>query len=220
MDTNIAIIGAGRVGGNLGGRLADAGYRVRLGVRRPAEATELRQRFDGRAEVVDTVRAAAGADVIFLCVPAAHAVAAVLALGGVDGTILVDCTNPVDWKDGPVLASPPEGSMAQAIAAAVPDARVIKGFNTFGAEIHGDPDLGGVAADVLLAGDDGPAKQRVSEIAAAIGFAPIDAGPLRNAGLLEALAVLWIHLATSGGLDREMAFKLLRRGQLAATPPD
>jgi len=212
MKASTAIIGAGRVGGHLGDRLAHAGYQVRLGVRHPAEATELRQRFADRAAVVGTQEAAAAADVIFLCVPAAHAVAASRALGDLEGKILVDCTNPVAWEDGPVLAPPAEGSVAQAIAAAVPGAKVVKGFNTFGAEVHRDPDLGGVAADVLLAGDDGLAKQRVSEIAAAIGFVPIDAGPLRNAGLLEALAVLWIHLATKGGRSREMAFKVLRRG--------
>jgi predicted dinucleotide-binding enzyme len=44
-----------------------------------------------------------------------------------------------------------------------------------------------------------------------LGFEPVDVGPLRNARNLEALAILWVHLATVGGKGRDVAFKLLRR---------
>ena len=47
--------------------------------------------------------------------------------------------------------------------------------------------------------------------AAKAGFSPIDAGPLRNASVLENLAMLWIHLALVGGKGRDVAFKLLHR---------
>lgn len=88
---------------------------------------------------------------------------------------------------------------------------MVKGFSTFGAEIHGDPSVGGEAANVLLAGDDSDAKQRVAALAEQLGFAPVDAGPLRNAALLENLAVLWIHLALNEGHGREWAFQLRGR---------
>ena len=51
----------------------------------------------------------------------------------------------------------------------------------------------------------------MSAIATKAGFTPIDVGPLRNAALLESLAVLWIHLAMKGGQGRHVAFKLLER---------
>ncbi len=51
-----------------------------------------------------------------------------------------------------------------------------------------------------------------SSIALKAGFTPSDVGPLRNAALLESLAVLWIHLAVKGGQGRQVAFKLLKRG--------
>jgi hypothetical protein len=88
---------------------------------------------------------------------------------------------------------------------------VVKAFNTFGAEIHADPRLSAGPADVCLAGDDADAKRIVGEIATRAGFRPIDAGPVRNAALLENLAVLWIHLALVGGQGRDVAFKLLGR---------
>lgn len=49
---------------------------------------------------------------------------------------------------------------------------------------------------------------RAMTVAEAAGFRPHDAGPLRNATLLENLAVLWIHLASQGGKGRQFSFRL------------
>jgi len=124
------------------------------------------------------------------------------------GKIVVDCNNPLTWKDGPVWAPPAEGSLAAAIAKAAPGARVVKGFNTFGAEHHKEPSTSGAAADVFFASDDAEAKKALSEIATRAGFRPIDAGPLRNAAVLENVAMLWIHLAMVGGRGRGFAIRL------------
>lgn len=209
----VAIIGSGNVGGNLGARLAASGFTVRFGVRPGGDAAEAIARSGGRAEAVTIEAAVADADVVFFAVPAKAALDAVQSAGDLKGKIVVDCNNPVGWSsDGPVLAAPPEGSLAQAIAAAAPGARVLKAFNGFGAEIHLDPKLkGGVAADVLIAGDDAGAKAALADLAERAGFVPLDAGPLKNAALLEAQAVLWIHLAMKGGHGREVAFKLTGR---------
>jgi len=211
MDTTIGIIGAGSVGGALARTLTRAGYRVRIGVRPGKDIDALLQRCGDRAAAGTVREAFAAAEVTFLCVPAAAAVAVVREGGDLTRKVIVDCTNPLRWENGPVLAPPPEGSVAAALAAAAPEARVVKGFNTFGADIHRDPSIGGVPAEVFLAGDDGIALERVGEVAARAGFAPIVVGGLRNAALLEALAVLWIHLATAGGQGREWAFRLARR---------
>lgn len=200
--TTVAIIGTGNVGSALARTFEKAGIRTRLGVRHPAPASP------GAPAEFSLADSAKGADAVFLCVPAAAAVEAARALGKLDGVILVDCTNPVAWSDGPVLAPPPEGSVAQALQQALPAARVVKGFNHFGAEIHADPGLPGHPSPALLAGDDAEAKEVVADIARRAGFDPVDAGPLRNAGLLEAMAVLWIHLAMKGGRGRKWTFTL------------
>ena len=209
--TTIGIIGAGSVGAALARTLTRAGYRVQIGVRPGKDVNALLQRCGDKASAGTVREAFAAAEVTFLCVPAAAAVAVVRDGGDLRRKVIVDCTNPLRWENGPVLAPPPEGSVAAALAAAAPEARVVKGFNTFGAEIHRDPSIGGVPAEVFLAGDDGIALERVGEVAARAGFAPIVVGPLRNAALLEALAVLWIHLATAGGQGREFVFRLARR---------
>jgi 8-hydroxy-5-deazaflavin:NADPH oxidoreductase len=198
----IAILGAGNVGGNLGVRLAASGYTVYFGIRPGSDPKDLLTRAGANA--------VAAADVVFIATPTPAAVSAARE-AGVDGKVVVDCTNPLAWSDGPVWTPPVEGSVAAAIAAAVPTARVVKGFNTFGSEIHLNPDLGGTPATVLLASDDLEAKQIVAELARTAGFAPVDSGPLRNAAALENLAVLWIHLALREGHGRTWAFVQARR---------
>ena len=47
---------------------------------------------------------------------------------------------------------------------------------------------------VFVAGDDAAAKSEVLDVAKAIGFDPVDAGPLANARLLEPLGYLNIQL--------------------------
>lgn len=212
MSETIAIIGTGNVGGALAVRLGQAGYAVRLGAREGKDLGDLVARVGAGASVDTPARVAAAADVVMLAVPGKAAVEAAAALGDLTGKVVVDCTNPVAWSGGPVWAPPAEGSNAAALAAALPGARVVKAFNTFGAEFHADPTLPGGPADVQIAGDDADARRTVGAIAERIGFTPIDVGPLRNAALLENLAVLWIHLATVGGRGRNAAFKLVSRG--------
>jgi len=210
MEHRIAIVGVGHVGSALAVTFGRAGLQVRLGVRPGKDATALVARSGGLASAASVPDAVAWADVVFLAVPAAAAIPTLRDAGDLTGKVLVDCTNPVGFDGGPVLQPPPEGSVAAALAAAFPTARVVKGFNTFGAEVHANPSLGGQPAEVLLAGNDGRAVEAVGEIAARAGFAPLAVGPLRNATLLEALAVLWIHLASVGGQGRRFAFGLVR----------
>lgn len=215
----VAIIGAGTVGRALGERLVRAGARVRFGVREPAVATgDLTGPLTGAA-VLPAVEAVAGADLILLAVPAAAAVDALRSAGELAGRIVVDCTNPVRWDGGPVWAPPREGSVTQALGAAFPGVRFVKAFNHFGAEIQRNPALATGPADALVAGDDRHARSEVMALATRMGFRPRDAGPLRNAGLLENLAILWIHLATVGGVGRVFGFRIEgRSGQPASAP--
>lgn len=95
---------------------------------------------------------------------------------------------------------------------AAPGARVVKAFNTLGAEHHADPKLTGKSADVFMASDndDDDAKKLAGEVATRAGFTPIDFGPLRNAAVLDNVAMRWIHLATVGGHPRNLAFAMQR----------
>jgi predicted dinucleotide-binding enzyme len=64
---------------------------------------------------------------------------------------------------------------------------------------------------MFVAADDPEAKRTVSQLSNELGFETIDAGPLRQARLLEPLAMLWISLAYAQGLGPNFAFRLVRR---------
>jgi NADPH-dependent F420 reductase len=215
-STKVAIIGAGNVGGGLGVNLSKRGLAVKFGVRPEANVKALlAQCKDASASA--PIEAAAWGDVIFLAVPGSAAVEVARSLSGsLAGKVVVDCNNPLVWKEGPVWDPPAEGSLAAAIAKVAPGARVVKGFNTFGAEFHKDPGQTGAPAYVYLAGDDAAAKKVVMDVATQGGFHPIDAGPLRNASVLENVAMLWIHLATVGGQGRGFTFVMQSGGKGAA----
>jgi NADPH-dependent F420 reductase len=212
MAIQVAVIGAGNVGGNLGARISGSGLPVKFGVRSSTDVTKLLGRCAADATAGDPAEAARWGDVVILAVPGSAAVEVARSLAKeLEGKVLVDCNNPLVWKEGPVWTPPAEGSLAAAIAKAAPGARVVKAFNTFGAEFHADPQLPGGGAQVFLAGDDADAKKSVSEVATKAGFRPVDSGPLRNAAVLENLAMLWIHLATVGGQGRNFAFAMQSR---------
>jgi hypothetical protein len=101
-------------------------------------------------------------------------------------------------------------SLAEAIADAAPGARVVKAFNTTGANNMLNPRYGAQNADMFICGDDATAKATVAGLSRDIGFDVVDAGPLSAALSLENLAQLWVHLARSGA-GREIAWKLMRR---------
>jgi len=115
------------------------------------------------------------------------------------GKTVIDASNPLNWADGPVHA-PANGysSGAAHLQALLPDAHIVKAFNTFGAEhITGAAD-GERPLDHLFAGNHADAKTQVAELMLSLNMRSIDLGPLRNAATIEHLAVAWIHLAIPG----------------------
>jgi predicted dinucleotide-binding enzyme len=90
-------------------------------------------------------------------------------------------------------------------------ARVVKALNSTAAGSMLDPRYGPDRATMFVCGDDAAAKATVSDLVGALGFEVVDAGPLRNARLLEPLAMLWITLAYPLGHGPHIAFRLLRR---------
>jgi 8-hydroxy-5-deazaflavin:NADPH oxidoreductase len=200
----IAIIGAGRVGMALGHGWVRAGHAVAFGVRNPAGKEVLVGRV---ATVPEAVR---GAEVVVLATPWSAAEAALRGAGSVAGKIVVDCTNPIL----PGLAGLAVGtteSAAERLAAAVPDARLVKAFNTTGSANMANPSYGDHRLTMFLCGDDPAAKRAVAELIGDLGMEPVDAGALTAARYLEPLAMLWIHLAYRQGLGSDFALQLLRR---------
>jgi hypothetical protein len=72
----------------------------------------------------------------------------------------------------------------------------VKAFNVVFGEVLAQVDR---PADVLIAGDDAPAKADVSAFIESLGLRPVDTGDLTMAGWLESAALLIIGLAKHRG---------------------
>jgi 8-hydroxy-5-deazaflavin:NADPH oxidoreductase len=91
-------------------------------------------------------------------------------------------------------------SAAAELAAALPDSKVVKAFNTNFAATLAAGTVGDQPTTVVLAGDDADAKRVVSDLVTGAGLRALDAGTLRRARELEALGFLQITLAAGGQL--------------------
>jgi 8-hydroxy-5-deazaflavin:NADPH oxidoreductase len=137
-------------------------------------------------------------DIVVLAVPY-PAVEGVLAQRGdsLAGKIVVDITNPLNFETFDSLVVPADSSATAVIAAALPDSRVVKAFNTNFASTLASGAVGPLTTTVLFAGDDADAKAQVAEIVTSGGLEVIDAGSLSRARELEAIGFLQIKLAAA-----------------------
>ena len=135
-------------------------------------------------------------EIVVLAVPY-PAVADVLATRGdqLAGKVVVDITNPLNFQTFDSLTVPADSSAAAEIAAALPQSKVVKALNTTLAAIVASGAVGDLPTTVLIAGDDAEAKALLAGVVTAAGLRAIDAGSLRRARELEALAFLQITLA-------------------------
>jgi NADPH-dependent F420 reductase len=135
-------------------------------------------------------------DIVVLAVPY-PAVADVIAkrAGQLDGKVVVDITNPLNFETFDSLTVPADGSAAAEIAAALPQSRVLKAFNTNFAATLASGAIGALPTTVLIAGDDADAKSLLAGVIASGGLRAIDAGALSRARELEALGFLQLTLA-------------------------
>ncbi len=210
----LAIIGAGDVGGALGANWAQKGYDILFGVRDPkAEKTQaLVGKIGSKAKAVSPVEAAAAANVIVLSTPWPATEAAISSMGSLKGKIVLDATNPLArGPDGISLEIGHAISGGEKVRGWASGAYVFKTLNTTGFGNMANPVFKGVKSVMFVAGDDAAAKPKVMQLVSDLGFEVIDAGPLRNARLLEAHAMLWIDLALVHGQGRDFAFGILRR---------
>ncbi|HUQ08147.1 MAG TPA: NAD(P)-binding domain-containing protein [Kofleriaceae bacterium] len=188
----IVIIGDGNVGQALARGATRAGYDVKV-VGEDANATRA---------------AAEWAELALLAVPFGAIDAVAQTVGGLlDGKVLVDVTNALNADMSLALGYTTSG--AEELQKKLPRARVAKAFNTVFAQHMDSGRLGEQRLSAFVASDDADAKRAVVELAKAIGFDPIDAGPLANARLIEPFAYLNIQLGYVLGLGTQIGFKLL-----------
>jgi predicted dinucleotide-binding enzyme len=203
--TRIAIVGTGNIGGALARIWSEAGHTVSVAVREGSTPKAIPGVSSGPAKEIT-----AKAEIVLLAVPWSAAKDALASCGNTSGKMIIDCINPVDASlDG--LEFGTTSSAAEQLQQLAPQARLVKAFNTIGAPLLGNATFGELEADGYFCGDDAAAKSAVAPLIAAAGLRPFDAGPLRNARHLEAMAMLWIDLAVKRGRGPSFGFRTLER---------
>jgi NADPH-dependent F420 reductase len=109
---------------------------------------------------------------------------------GASGKVVVDATVPLGRSDESAAATI---SAAEEARGLLPTAQVVAGFHTVSAAMLADLTRP-LHGDVLLCGDDPPAKDAVAGLVRLLGMRPIDTGKLRQARVLEALAGLLLAI--------------------------
>jgi NADPH-dependent F420 reductase len=204
---NIAIIGSGNVGRALATSFTRAGHHVQITAQH-AENAEAVANDTGAQSVESNRDAAANADVIVLAVPFANAEAVAKEIrDAVAGKPVIDVSNRMAYgANGPTIDNGP--SNAERLAGWLPEATVVKAFNTLFSTNQADPNVDGIQLDGFVAADDSGAKGTVLELVESIGLRPIDAGPLDRAQQLEQLAFLNIALNATNGWSWESGWRL------------
>ena len=218
---NIGIIGSGTVAQTLGDRLLTAGEAVMISARDPDLPKDLGQRgilpaasvwatlnFDQGREAAAGVFAEAAAFGELL-INATVGTASLAALGAADradieGKILVDLSNPLDFSHGmpPLLAFCNDDSLGERIQATYAGARVVKALNTVTAAVMVDPGRLGEETDLFVAGNDAAAKSWVAEhvLESWLGWSRIvDLGDITAARATEMYLPLWLRLMGATG---------------------
>jgi 8-hydroxy-5-deazaflavin:NADPH oxidoreductase len=210
---NVTIIGSGNMARGIGSRLVAGGNSVRILDRDPekagALADELRAQ-DGTEVTTGSFGDRIEDDVVVLAVPydAVESIADQYG-SGLSDKVVVDITNPVDWETFDRLVTPPDSSAAEEIDRLIPEAAVVKAFNTTFAGTLVGGEVGGQPLDVFVASDDPDAKQKVAGLIEAGGLRPVDAGPLRRARQLEGLGFLHMTLQQPLGTGFGSAVKVV-----------
>ena len=210
----IGIIGSGSVAQTLGSGFLAKGHEVLLGTRDPSKLGAWRAEAGEKASVGTFSDAAKFGEVVLLSVPAA-AIDSALELAdktNLDGKVVIDLTNPMDFSEGvpPRFTATVGNSLGERVQRALPNAHVVKAFNSIGVAVMTDPIFDGEAATHFIAGNNDEAKATVAKLIEEFGWAVEDVGGIEQSFFLEALASLWVNYALRTN-HWTQAFKLLKR---------
>ena len=199
----VTIIGAGNMGRGIGTRVVAGGNELELIDHNPDDARALADEIGG-----STAETPSG-ELVVLALPY-DAVAEAIAQhkDALGGKVVVDITNPIEWSTMDGLVTPAGSSAAEEIAKLLPDATVVKAFNTTFAGTLVAGEAADQTLDVLIASDDEQAKRKVASLVEGGGMRSVDVGPLKRARQLEQVGLLHIAVQDQLGSGFASALKL------------
>jgi hypothetical protein len=202
----IAILGTGTVGATIGSKLVDLGHQVMMGSRTSnnEKALAFVSKHQGvNASAGTFSEAAAFGEIIFNCTKGEHSLSAIEMAGkAIDGKVLIDVSNPLDFSKGmpphliPSLSN--TNSLGEEIQRRFPETKVVKTLNTMWCGIMVDPNMlsGGNHVNYIC-GNDAGAKALTVGILNQFGWkneSLLDLGDITNARGTEATLLIWLRV--------------------------
>lgn len=214
-------MGSGEVGQRLGDGFTQLGHSVKIGTRDPKKQEILgwissHGGQEGKASSGTFAEASSFGEIIVLATSWSGASNAIRLADpmNLEGKILIDVTNPLDFSNGvpPQLALGHSDSAGETIQRLIPKSKVVKAFNTVGSHhfVHPDFPNGGPPTMFICGNDEESKKFVTNNVLGKFGWETIDIGGIEGSRLLEPLAFLWItyYFRTGKG---DHAFKLLQK---------
>ena len=213
--TRVGVLGSGEVGRRLAAGFRSRGHDVMIGSRDP-QKPELREWLaaDGAGVEAGTFQQAAESGELLVLAVLGDAAEAAIADAGPEqfaGKVVIDATNPLDFSGGfpPKLSITGADSLGERVQRALPDASVVKAFNTIGNPYFVDPSFSDGNPTMLIAGDDGDAKRTVTGVLHDFGWTDVvDIGGIESSRELEAICIAWVKIGGARGAW-DHGFKLL-----------
>jgi predicted dinucleotide-binding enzyme len=183
----IGVIGAGKIGGTIGGLWVKAGHPVSFSSRHPEELKELVASLGPLARNGSVSDAIAFGDVVFVAVP----YGALPQVGrdhadALKGKVVLDACNAVAARDGAVAEEVERDGVGVTSQKYLPGTRLVRAFNTMSYKIfereanRPDPRLA-----IPIAGDDGEAVAIAAGLVRDAGFDPVTVGKLADARIFQ-----------------------------------
>lgn len=220
----IAVIGTGTVGQTFASKLISLGHEVMMGTRNVADKLAAKEKdmygnppfsewhtANKSVQLGTFAEAAAFGEIILNVTQGGNSIHALklAEAKNLNGKVLVDIANPLDFSKGmpPVLL--PElsntNSLGEEIQKTFPDAKVVKTLNTMWAGLMVNPNLiGGGDHTAFICGNDAGAKTNVKSLLNEFGWKNeniLDIGDITSARGTEAVLPVWLRIwsATQNG---------------------
>jgi 8-hydroxy-5-deazaflavin:NADPH oxidoreductase len=166
----IGIVGSGNIGGTAARLFEAAGHEVEVS--------------NTRGDPHTVEEAAEFGELVLVAIPL-HAVGT-LPPEPFAGKVVVDANNYYPGRDGQIAElDSGELTSSELLARQLPDATVVKAFNTMHYKTLAEAGGRGEPLAIYISGDDPAAKVKVADLIEQIGFAPVDLGSLREGGVQQ-----------------------------------
>ncbi|HJW15779.1 MAG TPA: NAD(P)-binding domain-containing protein [Flavisolibacter sp.] len=209
----IAVLGTGMVGDTIGSKLVELGHEVKMGSRTAnnEKALAFVSKNGSKASAGTYADAAAFGEILFNCTAGGGSIEALhmAGLSNLEGKILVDIANPLDFSNGAPPSLIPSlsntNSLGEEIQKTFPSLKVVKTLNTMWCGLMVNPGmLNNGDHTNFISGNDAEAKQKIKSILNTFGWKNenlLDLGDISAARGTESVLPVWLRIwsATQNG---------------------